>query len=75
MTHSQILRGRGWEPDGKGWWKKRGWELPIEDAYALESLLDRAGKTVPLNHPGLRDYLMKQIEKEKHNRPFVARPV
>jgi len=41
ITKSQLLRSRGWRPDGLGFWSKRGWDLGLEDAFALESIMER----------------------------------
>lgn len=47
---AQLLRSRGWKPWGGSGsamrWRKRGWSLPVDEAYALEELMERESGAV-----------------------------
>lgn len=45
---SQFLRSRGWLPENLQIWEKRGWNLTLEDAFALENVMEREhGAVIP----------------------------
>ena len=47
LRPSQFIRRRGWLPLNLRLWEKSGWELAVEDAYALEKVLLEEGRALP----------------------------
>lgn len=77
MTISQILRARGWKPDGFGMWALNGWMLLADDAYALQGLADKDLVWVPERMTGTEPILRAMMMQARldHRKVSPVSPI